>query len=138
MDYTALVPSVPLSSLVSSRVFVRLSASQRPTQTCPPSFNGLVAVPVDITLMKTSKTKFSGHASIRQHNNICLVGGSGFGGTDDVWLYLIGDWSKGKYSTQPVPFDGFLFANRVMVAKEAHISSSVKDIIFVPPGVYRD
>ncbi|KAI5983403.1 hypothetical protein EDD15DRAFT_2390897 [Pisolithus albus] len=73
--------------------------------------------------------------SIRQHDNICLVGGSGFGGADDLWPYLTGDWSKVKYNTQPMPFDGFLFASRVMVAKEAHTSSSVKDLIVAAPGV---
>jgi len=75
------------------------------------------------------------YSAIRQHDNICLVGGSGFGGADDLWPYLTGDWSKAKYNTQPMPFDGFLFASRVMVAKEAHTSSSVKDLIVAAPGV---
>ena len=34
-----------------------------------------------------------------------------------------------------MPFDGFLFASRVMVAKEAHTSSSVKDLIVAASGV---
>ena len=34
-----------------------------------------------------------------------------------------------------MPFDGFLFASRVMVAKEAHTSSSVKDLIVTATGV---
>lgn len=34
-----------------------------------------------------------------------------------------------------MPFDGFLFASRVMVAKEAHTSSSVKDLIVAAAGV---
>jgi fatty acid synthase subunit alpha len=34
-----------------------------------------------------------------------------------------------------MPFDGFLFASRVMIAKEAHASSSVKDLIVAAPGV---
>ncbi|KAF8843701.1 hypothetical protein BDN67DRAFT_963867 [Paxillus ammoniavirescens] len=75
------------------------------------------------------------YSSIRQHDNIILVGGSGFGGADDLWPYLTGDWSKDLYNTQPMPFDGFLFASRVMVAKEAHTSSSVKDLIVAAPGV---
>ncbi|KIM51926.1 hypothetical protein SCLCIDRAFT_18296 [Scleroderma citrinum Foug A] len=62
--------------------------------------------------------------SIRQHDNICLIGGSGFGGVDDLWPYLTGAWLKEKYNMQPMPFDGFLFASHVMVAKEAHTSSS--------------
>ncbi|KAH7913599.1 hypothetical protein BJ138DRAFT_606981 [Hygrophoropsis aurantiaca] len=75
------------------------------------------------------------YSSIRQHDNICLVGGSGFGGSDDIWPYLTGEWSSELYGTQPMPFDGFLFASRVMVAKEAHTSSSVKDLIVAAQGV---
>ncbi|KAI0635636.1 fatty acid synthase [Trametes polyzona] len=74
------------------------------------------------------------YGSIRQQPNILLVGGSGFGGADDVWPYLTGDWSE-KFGVQPMPFDGFLFASRVMVAKEAHTSSSVKDLIVAASGV---
>ena len=76
----------------------------------------------------------STYSSIRQHPNIILIGGSGFGGSEDLWPYLTGDWSV-EYGVQPMPFDGFLFASRVMVAKEAHTSSSVKDLIVAAPGV---
>ena len=72
---------------------------------------------------------------IRQHPNIILVGGSGFGGADDIWPYLTGQWSVNRFGVQPMPFDGFLFASRVMVAKEAHTSSSVKDLIVGAAGV---
>ncbi|EGN98830.1 hypothetical protein SERLA73DRAFT_168429 [Serpula lacrymans var. lacrymans S7.3] len=75
------------------------------------------------------------YSSIRQYDNICLVGGSGFGGAEDVWPYLTGEWSVDHYDVQPMPFDGFLFASRVMVAKEAHTSSSVKDLIVAAAGV---
>lgn len=75
------------------------------------------------------------YGSIRQHSNIILVGGSGFGGADHVWPYLTGEWSTEQYGVQPMPFDGFLFASRVMVAKEAHTSSSVKDLIVAAAGV---
>jgi fatty acid synthase subunit alpha, fungi type len=34
------------------------------------------------------------YSSIRRHDNIALVAGSGFGGLDDTWPYLTGDWSK--------------------------------------------
>ena len=34
-----------------------------------------------------------------------------------------------------MPFAGFLFASRVMVAKEAHTSSSAKDLIVAVSGV---
>lgn len=76
----------------------------------------------------------STYRAIRRHSNISLVAGSGFGSADDIWPYLTGDWSL-KYGVQPMPFDGFLFASRVMVAKEAHTSSSVKDLIVAAPGV---
>ena len=75
------------------------------------------------------------YAAIRQQSNICLVGGSGFGGSDDVWPYLTGQWSVDLFGVQPMPFDGFLFASRVMVAKEAHTSESVKQLIVAAPGV---
>ena len=74
------------------------------------------------------------YQSIRKQSNISLVAGSGFGAGEDVWPYLTGDWSI-QYDVQPMPFDGFLFASRVMVAKEAHTSSSVKDLIVAAPGV---
>ncbi|KAI0749711.1 fatty acid synthase [Daedaleopsis nitida] len=77
----------------------------------------------------------STYGAIRQHANLILVGGSGFGGADDLWPYLTGDWSVEMYGLQPMPFDGFLFASRVMVAKEAHTSSSVKDLIVAASGV---
>ena len=75
------------------------------------------------------------YSSIRQQRNISLIAGSGFGGAGDVWPYLTGDWSVERFGLQPMPFDGFLFASRVMVAKEAHTSSSVKDLIVAAPGV---
>ena len=34
-----------------------------------------------------------------------------------------------------MPFDGFLFSSRVIVAKEAHTSSSVRDLIVAAAGV---
>ncbi|THV07258.1 fatty acid synthase [Dendrothele bispora CBS 962.96] len=74
------------------------------------------------------------YRAIRRQSNISLVGGSGFGAAEDVWPYLTGDWSL-EYGVQPMPLDGFLFASRVMVAKEAHTSSSVKDLIVACPGV---
>ncbi|KAJ3916064.1 fatty acid synthase [Lentinula edodes] len=76
----------------------------------------------------------STYRSIRKHENIILVGGSGFGAAEDVWPYLTGEWSV-AYGVQPMPYDGFLFGSRVMVAKEAHTSSSVKDLIVACAGV---
>jgi enoyl reductase-like protein len=78
------------------------------------------------------------YSSIRQHANISLVAGSGFGGADDVWPYLSGDWSVKMFNTQPMPYDGALFASRMMVAKEAHTSASVKQLIVDAPGVDDD
>ncbi|KAF8525925.1 hypothetical protein BU17DRAFT_74311 [Hysterangium stoloniferum] len=75
------------------------------------------------------------YGSIRQQPNISLVAGSGFGGADDFYPYLTGQWSVEQYGVQAMPFDGLLFASRVMVAKEAHTSSSVKDLIVAAPGV---
>lgn len=77
----------------------------------------------------------STYRAIREHPNIVLVGGSGFGSAEDVYEYLTGDWSVARFGVQPMPFDGFLFASRVMVAKEAHTSSSVKDLIVAAAGV---
>jgi enoyl reductase-like protein len=77
------------------------------------------------------------YASIRQHENIVLVGGSGFGGADDVWPYLNGSWSE-KYGVQKMPYDGFLYASRVMVAKEAHTSLEIKKLIVAAKGVDDD
>ncbi|KAI9439787.1 fatty acid synthase [Lactarius indigo] len=74
------------------------------------------------------------YSSIRRHENIALVAGSGFGGSEDTWPYLSGDWSR-EFGVEPMPFDGFLFASRVMVAKEAHTSPSVKDLIVAASGV---
>jgi fatty acid synthase subunit alpha len=74
------------------------------------------------------------YRSIRSYPNISLVCGSGFGSADDAWPYLTGEWSE-NFGVQPMPFDGFLFASRMMVAKEAHTSPSVKDLIVAASGV---
>jgi fatty acid synthase subunit alpha, fungi type len=74
------------------------------------------------------------YSSIRHHDNIALVAGSGFGSSDDTWPYLTGDWSK-QFSVEPMPFDGFLFASRIMVAKEVHTSPSVRDLVVAAAGV---
>ncbi|KAG8968299.1 3-oxoacyl-[acyl-carrier-protein] synthase [Tulasnella sp. 419] len=77
------------------------------------------------------------YGSIRQQANISLVAGSGFGGSEDVWPYITGDWAL-AYGVQPMPFDGVLYASRVMVAKEAHTSLSVKKLIVAASGVDDD
>ena len=78
------------------------------------------------------------YPSIRQHDNIVLVAGSGFGSADDTYPYLSGEWSERLYGVQRMPFDGFMFGSRVMVAKEAHTSESVKQLIVDAPGVEDD
>jgi fatty acid synthase subunit alpha, fungi type len=75
------------------------------------------------------------YRSIRQHSNISLIVGSGFGAAEDVWPYLTCDWAVEGYSVEYMPFEGFLFASRVMVVKEARTSPSVKDLIVAMSGV---
>ncbi|KJZ78054.1 Fatty acid synthase subunit beta [Hirsutella minnesotensis 3608] len=74
------------------------------------------------------------YGRIRRQENIILVAGSGFGGAEDTYPYITGDWAK-KYGYPPMPFDGCLFGSRMMVAKEAHTSKSAKQAIVDAPGV---
>lgn len=74
------------------------------------------------------------YGRIRRQENIVLVAGSGFGGAEDTYPYLTGDWSK-KYGYPPMPFDGCLFGSRMMVAKEAHTSKAAKQAIVDAPGL---
>lgn len=74
------------------------------------------------------------YARIRRQDNIILVAGSGFGGADDTYPYITGEWSR-KYGYPPMPFDGCLFGSRMMVAKEAHTSRDAKKAIIDAPGV---
>ncbi|KAI0483301.1 beta subunit of fatty acid synthase [Xylariaceae sp. FL0804] len=77
------------------------------------------------------------YGRIRRAENIILVAGSGFGGAEDTYPYLTGDWSK-KYGYPPMPFDGCLFGSRMMVAKEAHTSKAAKQAIVDAPGLDDD
>ncbi|TPX12031.1 uncharacterized protein E0L32_007334 [Thyridium curvatum] len=74
------------------------------------------------------------YGRIRRRSNIILVAGSGFGGAEDTYPYLTGEWSK-KYGYPPMPFDGCLFGSRMMVAKEAHTSKAAKEAIIAAEGV---
>lgn len=74
------------------------------------------------------------YSRIRKQNNIVLVAGSGFGGTEDTYPYLSGTWSA-KFGYPPMPFDGCLFGSRMMIAKEAHTSKNAKKAIADAPGV---
>ncbi|KAL9614499.1 MAG: hypothetical protein Q9167_001027 [Letrouitia subvulpina] len=74
------------------------------------------------------------YAQIRQCDNIILIAGSGFGGADDTYPYLVGNWSK-NMGYPPMPFDGVLLGSRMMVAKEAHTSAQAKELIVQATGV---
>ena len=74
------------------------------------------------------------YSQIRQCGNIVLIAGSGFGGAEDTYPYLIGEWSRSKGYPR-MPFDGILFASRMMVAKEAHTSPQAKALIVEAAGV---
>ncbi len=74
------------------------------------------------------------YGRIRRTENIILVAGSGFGGAEDTYPYITGEWSK-KYGYAPMPFDGCLFGSRMMVAKEAHTSKNAKKAIIEAEGL---
>lgn len=74
------------------------------------------------------------YGRIRRQANIILVAGSGFGGAEDTYPYITGEWSR-KYGYPPMPFDGCLFGSRMMVAKEAHTSTAAKQAIAAAPGL---
>ena len=74
------------------------------------------------------------YGQIRQCSNVVLIAGSGFGGADDTYPYLIGEWST-SMGYPRMPFDGVLLASRIMVAKEAHTSPQAKALIAEAAGV---
>lgn len=77
------------------------------------------------------------YEEIRQHDNIILVIGSGFGDAQGVMTYLDGSWSQspkfGRLAKMPV--DGVLFGSRCMVAKEAATAPEVKQLIVDAAGL---
>ncbi|SCW01843.1 LAFE_0E08482g1_1 [Lachancea fermentati] len=74
------------------------------------------------------------YSKIRRYSNIILIAGSGFGSAEDTYPYLTGEWST-KFNYPPMPFDGFLFGSRVMIAKEAKTSPDAKKAIAACSGV---
>ena len=74
------------------------------------------------------------YSKIRECSNIILVAGSGFGGAEDTYPYLTGNWSL-TFDHAPMPFDGVLFGSRMMTVKEAHTSRQVKQAIVEAEGV---
>jgi fatty acid synthase subunit beta, fungi type len=73
------------------------------------------------------------YGRIRKCDNIVLVAGSGFGGSEDTYPYLTGKWAH-NFGYAPMPFDGCLFGSRMMTAKEAHTSPNAKQAIVDAPG----
>lgn len=74
------------------------------------------------------------YSRIRRCDNIVLVAGSGFGGAEDTYPYISGNWSA-KFGYPPMPFDGCMFGSRMMTAKEAHTSTNAKKAIVEAEGV---
>ncbi|KAL8830553.1 MAG: hypothetical protein Q9191_001360 [Dirinaria sp. TL-2023a] len=70
---------------------------------------------------------------IRRAGNIILTTGSGFGDAQGMLPYLTGTWSE-QLGYSRMPFDGLLMGSRMMVAKEAHTSLKVKELIAQTPG----
>ncbi|KAE8167417.1 acyl transferase domain-containing protein [Aspergillus tamarii] len=71
---------------------------------------------------------------LRQQPNIYLVAGSGFGSSGSIYPYLTGSWSV-PMGYASMPFDGVLLGSCMMVAKEAHTSKAVKDVITATSGL---
>lgn len=74
------------------------------------------------------------YGRIRRCNNLILVAGSGFGGSQDTYPYMTGTWSA-RFGYPPMPFDGCLFGSRMMTAKEAKTSKNAKKAIAEAEGV---
>lgn len=74
------------------------------------------------------------YGRIRRCDNLILVAGSGFGGSQDTYPYMTGTWSA-KFGYPPMPFDGCLFGSRMMTAKEAKTSKNAKKAIAEAEGV---
>ncbi|KAF2280045.1 beta subunit of fatty acid synthase [Westerdykella ornata] len=74
------------------------------------------------------------YSRVRKCENLVLVAGSGFGGAEDTYPYLTGEWST-RFGYPPMPFDGCMFGSRMMTAKEAHTAKKAKEAIVNAPGV---
>ena len=77
------------------------------------------------------------YSRIRKCDNLVLLAGSGFGGSEDTYPYLTGSWTD-RFGYPPMPFDGCLFGSRLMVAKEAHTSPNAKRAIVEATGLNDD
>ncbi|KAJ1741439.1 fatty acid synthase alpha subunit Lsd1 [Coemansia sp. RSA 1086] len=68
------------------------------------------------------------YGRIRQHDNVVLVAGSGFGDGEGVLPYIDGSW--GQFFDAPfMPFDGVLLRSRVVISKESNADEHVKSLI---------
>lgn len=74
------------------------------------------------------------YSRIRRCENIVLIAGSGFGGAEDTYPYLNGQWAR-NFGYPPMPFDGVMFGSRCMVAKEAKTSKMAKQAIVDAQGL---
>ncbi|CAO1598650.1 beta subunit of fatty acid synthetase [Xanthoria calcicola] len=74
------------------------------------------------------------YGRIRRCDNLILVAGSGFGGSEDTYPYMTGTWSS-RFGYPPMPFDGCLFGSRMMTAKECHTSKNAKRAIAEAEGI---
>ncbi|EAT90379.2 hypothetical protein SNOG_02167 [Parastagonospora nodorum SN15] len=74
------------------------------------------------------------YSRLRKCDNLILVAGSGFGGSEDTYPYLTGAWST-RFGYPPMPYDGCLFGSRVMTSKECHTSKMAKQAIVEAPGL---
>lgn len=74
------------------------------------------------------------YSRIRKCPNLVLVAGSGFGGAEDTYPYITGEWAR-KFGYPAMPFDGVLFGSRVMTAKEAHTAKAAKQAIVDAEGL---
>ena len=108
--------------------FVKLSISLRPIPTSLSFFSGPVAVREVATPLKTLEHLLSQERSSRHWLRFRWLRGY------LAISCLCGDRSK-EFGVEPMPFDGFLFASRVVVANEAHTSLSVKDLNVAASGV---
>ena len=74
------------------------------------------------------------YGRIRRCDNLILVAGSGFGGSQDTYPYMTGTWAL-RFGYAQMPFDGCLFGSRMMTAKEAKTSKNAKKAIAEAEGV---
>jgi len=74
------------------------------------------------------------YGRLRKCPNIVLLAGSGFGGAEDTYPYLTGEWAR-KFGYPPMPYDGVLFGSRVMISKECHTSPAAKQAIVDASGL---